>query len=72
MKIYEVKYTPISVDGWPGPLKVEKRFSSMKKAKKYVEEREALWQEHFDKGQTISPCWYDRKKEMTIVPVEVE
>ena len=53
MKIYEVKYTPMSVDGWPGPLTVEKRFSSMKKAKKYVEEREALWQEHYDKCQLI-------------------
>ena len=49
MKIYEVKYAPISADGWPGPLTIAKRFSSMKKAKKYVEEQETLWQEHTDK-----------------------
>jgi hypothetical protein len=72
MKIYEVKYTPVSVDGWSAPDEIAKRFSSMKKAKRYVEEQEELWQKHTDERKAISPCWFDRKKEMTIVPVEVE
>ena len=71
MKIYEVKYTPIDINGWEQKMQVDRRFDSMDKAVNYVEEQEKLWQENTDNGRCVSPCWYDRKKELSIEAVDV-
>lgn len=71
MKIYEVKYTPIDINGWEQEMQVARRFDSMEKAVNYVEEQEKLWQENTDNGEIVSPCWYDRKKELSIEEVDV-
>lgn len=49
-----------------------KIFFDEEKAKKFKAEWEALWQEHADKNECSTPCWYDYDPTLDIVKVEVE
>lgn len=72
MKVYAVKAVKLNCEGRFSGHKVLKYFADEKKAEKFKEEWEALWQKHLDEGKCISPCWYDFEKELTIETLEVE
>jgi len=72
MKIYRVIAQQCDCEGkYYHPVCI-KTFSSKESAVKFKENWENLWQEHLEKKECKSPCWYDSKKELEIVEEYVE
>ena len=72
MKIYRVFAEHCDCEGFHYYPVCIKSFSSKKLALKFKEDWENLWQEHADKHECKSPCWYDSKKELVIKEENVE
>lgn len=66
MKIYRVFALHCDCEGFHyKPVCIE-IFSSKELALKFKKDWENLWQNHTDKNECKSPCWYDSKKELEI------
>lgn len=72
MKAYEVIATTLTIDGMFNGYEVLNRYSNREAAEKHKEAWEALWKEHRNTHEAISPCWMDHEGTLVIKEITID
>ena len=72
MKAYEVIATTFTEDGMFNGYEILNRYSNEEAAEKHKKAWEALWKEHSDAHEGISPCWMDYKGTLDIKEITID